>query len=84
MSPGDADAMRGKPFLEDSSKRAVIPDFTDKAFYYGFVPWKTGKIYKIFNDSTNDYSKLLALNFFSEITLKTIDGIDEFSTLYKN
>ena len=80
----------GRGILNYKSKNFIFSSpftYAEYEIYRGNVggnKLKTGKIYKIFNDSTNDYSKLLALNFFSEIILKTIDGIDEFSTLYKN
>ena len=43
---------------------------------------KDGKILKFYNENYLDFNLLSTLDFISELTLKTIDGIDDFRALY--
>lgn len=80
----------GRGILNYKSKNFIFSSpfiYAEFELYRGNVggnKLKTGKIFKIFNDYTNDYTILVSLNFLSEIILKTIDGIDNFSSLYLN
>ena len=43
---------------------------------------KDGQILKFYNENYLDFNLLGALDFISELTLKVIDGIDDYSSLY--
>ena len=45
---------------------------------------KDGQILKFYNENYLDFNMLGALNFISELTLKVIDGIDDYLTLYES